>query len=299
MHLQFLGMGVALMKRNLGIVGHGRIGSALGQVFTDNGWHIDYFDPDPNKRTVESLKELAQKSKFIIIAAPSYANRSIAADLLPYVRGKLIATVAKGVEPGFITMHEVLDEVGENQFEHAILYGPMLAAEIAEQKPGTIMVATNNPAWSADFNGSSQIKFIYNDDPYSVALCGVLKNIYAIALGLNDGLELGNNSKGALTVRIIDEFERLLNELGGDSSLVLSVVGIGDLLATGWSDKSFNYTMGKNFASDAVHSEAKGEGALALKEIKAKINLHDYPIIETLYKIMYKHARPTALNKIM
>jgi glycerol-3-phosphate dehydrogenase (NAD(P)+) len=280
------------MSRNLGIVGFGRIGSALGQLFTDNGWRVEYFDPDPAKRTVESLKELAQKSEFIIIAAPSYANRSIASDLLPYVNGKLVATVAKGVEPGFKTMHEVLEEVSEDRFEHAILHGPMLATEIAAEKPGTIMIASKDQHWSANFANNSQIKLIYNDDPYSVALCGVLKNIYAIALGLNDGLELGNNSKGALTVQIIDEFKKLLDELGGDSSLAFSVVGIGDLLATGWSDQSFNYSMGKKLASNTEHSEAKGEGAAALKEIKSKINLPDYPIVENLYKIMYKKAQP-------
>ena len=287
------------MIKTVGVIGRGNIGSALGQVFADNGWQVEYFDQDPQISTVSSLGKLARSCQFMIIAAPSRANRNIAAALLPHAKDKLIATVAKGVEPGFKTMHEVLEEVSGGQFAHAIMHGPMLAAEIAEQKPATIMLATKHSKWSAEFESSSQIKLIYHDDPYSVALCGVLKNVYAISLGLNDGLKLGNNSKGALTVRIIGELQRLLAALGGDPKLALSVVGIGDLVATGWSDNSFNYRTGKKLASVPDGSTPKGEGVTSIKELRNKITLKNYPIVECLHDILYNNAQPTILRALV
>ena len=143
------------MSRNLGVVGHGRIGSALGQLFSENAWNVEIFDAIPDKCTVVSLKQLAEESEFIIIATPSNTNRDIAYELLPHVAGKLPGTVAKGVEQVFVTMHEVLEDVSGGKFEHGILHGPMLATEITESNPATIIFASDNMKWSADFGDDS------------------------------------------------------------------------------------------------------------------------------------------------
>lgn len=279
------------MKR-LGIVGNGRIGSALGNVFIANGWTINYFDTRQEVSTVKSLAELAETSDVIIIGAPSWTNRKIAQELKPHATDKLIVTVAKGVEPGFITMEEVLHEIADGHFDHGVIYGPMLASEIAEQKPAAIVLATTAHRWADKFSGTSQLRIVYNDDPHSIALCGVLKNIFAITLGINDGLQLGHNSKGALTVNIICEFQRLLADLGGDPEQALSLAGLGDLLATGWSDLSFNHRMGKMLVVDPKSTEPKGEGVGALKEIQARINLEHYPLLEATYRIVFESADP-------
>ena len=118
-------------------------------------------------------------------------------------------------------------------------------------------------------------------------------------MGLNDGLNLGSNSKGTLTVNIIREFSRLLVELGGDMSLTLSEAGIGVLLATGYSEQSFNNKTGKKLASNPDRNELKGEGVAALKEINAKVNLGYYPVVQTIYNISFKNAKPTDLINII
>jgi glycerol-3-phosphate dehydrogenase (NAD(P)+) len=280
------------LAKRLGIVGNGRIGGALGDVFATNGWSLNYFDTRADASTVKTLAVLGETSDVIIIAAPSWTNRKIAEELKPHIKDKLIVTVAKGVEPGFITMEEVFKDVAGGHFDHGVLHGPMLAAEIADQKPAAILIATASHRWADSFKGSSQLKIVYSDDPYCIALCGVLKNIFAISLGINDGLHLGHNSKGALCVSIMGEFQRLLADLGGDPEQALSLAGLGDLLATGWSDLSFNHRIGKMIAADPASAEPKGEGVTALKEIKAKVDLKNYPVLESTYAIVFESASP-------
>lgn len=284
------------MAKHLGIVGNGRIGAALGEALATDGWTVNYFDTRQEVSSVKSLAELASSSDVIIIAAPSWTNRAIAQELKPHAKGKLIVTVAKGVEPGFLTMEDVLSQVSQGQFDHGVLYGPMLASEIIVKKPATILLATASKKWAGNFTNTSHLKIIYNDDPVSIALCGVLKNIFAISLGVSDGLKLGYNAKGALAVSIMNEFQRLLADLGGDPEQALSLAGLGDLLATGWSDLSFNHRMGKMIAVNPKSQEPKGEGAVALKEIKSKVDLKDYPVLGATYAIVFESANPLSIT---
>ncbi|MEK7059581.1 MAG: NAD(P)-dependent oxidoreductase [Patescibacteria group bacterium] len=287
------------MSNKLGVVGNGNIGSALGQVFADCGWRVEYFDAITSKRTVDSLSELADKSDVIIIAAPSWVNREVAEGLKPSAKGKLVLTVAKGVEAGFVTMDKVLEQVADGKFDHGVVYGPMLAAEIAKGKPAALLVATKGKQWTTGLSANSQLTIHYCEDPYSVALCGALKNIYAVALGINDGLELGHNSKGALAVAIIEEFGRLLQDLGGDPKQALGLAGIGDILATGWSDSSFNHRIGRLIVKDPAGSVPRGEGISSLSEVSSKLKLADYPVIQTLYSIVFEGTQPQALRKLV
>ena len=283
------------MAKRLGIVGNGRIGAALGGALGKGNWGVKYFDARKELSSVTSLAELGEASDVIIIAAPSWTNREIALELKPHAKGKLIVTVAKGVEPGFLTMEDMLAHVSGGSFDHGVLYGPMLASEIANEKPASLLLATSSSKWANTFSDNSKLKIIYSDDPKSIALCGVLKNIFAISLGINDGLGLGHNSKGALAVGIIDEFQRLLSKLGGDPKQANSLAGLGDLLATGWSDLSFNHRMGKLLAKDPENHPPKGEGVASLREIKAKVDLTDYPVLGATYAIVFESAKPSTI----
>jgi len=283
------------LAKRLGIVGNGKIGSALGGALAKGDWRVKYFDARQAVSSVKSLAQLGEASDVIIIAAPSWTNRDIATELKPHAKDKLILTVAKGVEPGFLTMEDMLKEVSGGHFDHGVLYGPMLAGEISNNKPTTILLATTASKWANSFAGNSSLRIIYNDDPHSIALCGVLKNIFAISLGINDGLELGHNSKGALAVVIIEEFQRLLSDMGGDPKQANSLAGLGDLLATGWSDLSFNHRMGKLLAKHPEGHALKGEGVAALKEIRSKVNFTNYPVLGATYAIVFESAKPISI----
>ena len=284
-------------NKQLGIVGHGHIGTALGNVMAKHGWQVNYYYVLPELSSTDSLAELAQNSQVVIIAAPSRANRSIAKQLAPQLNGKLLVSVAKGVEEGFVTVDQILTQVSQGHFDTGLLYGPMLASEISNKQPASIMLATNSNKWTHTFDDIEQIKIFHTPDVHSVAVCGVLKNIFAIAFGINDGLGLGINSKAALAVEIIDEFQRLLSELGGDPRAALSLVGMGDLLATGWGKTSFNYNMGRSLAEKPGQVEPKGEGVLALKELPAKVELKNYKVLSRLFDIVFANGKLGPLSR--
>src|SRR5207302_3440473 len=79
----------------------------------------------------------------------------------------------------------------------------------------------------------------------SIELGGALKNVFALAAGMSDGLGLGDNSKAALVTRSLAELARLGVAMGGNANAFFGLSGAGDLILTCYSERSRNHTVGK------------------------------------------------------
>jgi glycerol-3-phosphate dehydrogenase len=109
---------------------------------------------------------------------------------------------------------------------------------------------------------------------------------------MNDGLHLGDNAKGKLAVRTLNEMKQVLHDLDADAAMADSLAGIGDLLTTGLGDSSFNYRVGKTIAEGIASTRVKSEGLVALEEL-SKTNVLDikkYPILHLLNQTVYHYA---------
>jgi glycerol-3-phosphate dehydrogenase len=95
----------------------------------------------------------------------------------------------------------------------------------------------------------------------------------------------------------MSEFQRLLAVLGGDPDQALSLAGLGDLLATGWSDLSFNHRIGKMIVKDPKNTEPKGEGVMSLKYIADKVDITQYPILQATHRILFDGADPKIISQ--
>src|SRR5207237_7060071 len=93
--------------------------------------------------------------------------------------------------------------------------------------------------------GSSRFRIYTTQDVVSVELGGALKNIFALAAGISDGLGLVDNSKAALITRSLAELVRLGVAMGGDANAFYGLSGAGDLIVTCYSEHSRNHTVGK------------------------------------------------------
>lgn len=288
--------------KKIGIVGGGAIGTALGAVFKLGGANVEYWDVEADRSTVKSLSELAQ-AELILLCIPSWANQETAADLAKITgknSGKLVISVAKGVAPGFNFIPDILEQAADGAYDTGIMYGPMLAQEIASGKYGSAVIATTNSAWHNRLHlGDSKFYVEYSRDTNGVALCGVLKNIYAIGFGVLEGLNLGENAKGRMTVIVLEEMNRLFRHFNQDTKLIYGLAGLGDLLATGLSDLSFNHRIGKALAEGLLDDKVKGEGANSLSELTKVMDIKQFKIVNQLNQILQKEVAAESLGALL
>lgn len=136
-----------------------------------------------------------------------------------------------------------------------VLSGPMLARELAGGKRGfAVLAAKNKKDFSrvADIFKETKLELMYSSDLRGVSLCGVLKNIYAVGLGIIDGLEAGSNSKGEYAALAICEMAEIIKILGGKKETALGTAGAGDLIATAFSPLSRNRKTGEELGKTNV-----------------------------------------------
>lgn len=257
---------------HVGIVGAGSWGTALALILHDNGLRVTLWGHDPahiaqvaRDRTngaylpgielpealgfTADLEALAP-CDLILIVTPSKALREVASRLSTVtVRADaVLLSCTKGVERGSgRRMSEVLAESFPRHVV-AVLSGPSHAEEVARHLPTAIVLGC------ADSSAAQRLQQAFftpsfraytNDDVAGIELGGALKNIFALAAGVSDGLGLGDNAKAALVTRALAELVRLGTALGGRPETFHGLSGIGDLMVTCFSRHSRNRSVGE------------------------------------------------------
>ena len=177
--------------------------------------------------------------------------------------GAVVVSLMKGVELGTTRrMSEVIIEVtGVDAGQVAVLSGPNLAREIALCEPAASVVACVDRAVAervSDLCATSYFRPYTNVDVVGTELGGAVKNVIAIAVGMADGMGLGDNAKASIITRGLAETARLGAALGADPLTFLGLAGIGDLVATCMSPLSRNRTFGEGLGRGLTVEEVVG-----------------------------------------
>jgi glycerol-3-phosphate dehydrogenase (NAD(P)+) len=249
----------------------------------------------------------------IVLATPSTALRNIAAQLAK-VTGRneaVLLSCTKGIEHGSgMRMTEILRETfPENKI--AVLSGPNLAIEVARGLPTATVIACEDTDCATNLQnalGSPRFRVYTSRDMVSVELGGAMKNVFAIAAGISDGLRLGDNAKAALVVRSLAELVRFGVAMGGSANAFYGLSGAGDLMLTCYSESSRNHNVGKRLgqgealAEIAASMEMIAEGIPTSRsawECARRLNLTT-PITDQVYSILYKQKKPSiALEELL
>lgn len=289
------------------IIGYGEIGQAAYKLLKANKELVVEVWDKKGGQGQKSLAETVSLSEVVFICVPSWCVREVLADIKKYLaKNALVVCLAKGIEPADAetmageekkerTMDAVLqDELSPNQ-PFCILSGPMLAEELSAGKKGFAVAVSKNKKdflrLAEIFSGSNLI-LEYSNDLRGVALCGVLKNIYALGFGIADGLELGSNAKGKLSVLAIREMKKIVKLLGGKDKTVFGVAGIGDFVATAFSRYSRNREAGEELAKTGVCClESEGYKSI-VSIIKLIGNADDLPFLNALKLIILDGRAP-------
>jgi len=247
-----------------------------------------------------SIKETVENADVIVLGIPSQNMRKVLEEAKQYIRPWVpIINLAKGLEISTkMRMTEVIEEIMPGH-PTGVLTGPNLAKEIHFGKAAAAVIAMvdNTIAKKLQSVFSSGLFRVYtNNDVIGCELGGALKNIYAIATGMGDGANAGDNTRSAIITRGLAEITRLGVAMGGKKSTFSGLAGMGDLVATCSSTKSRNhhvgFNLGKGKSLEQIINEMNevAEGVKTSKVVRqlAKEYNVDMPISEEIYKVLYE-----------
>ena len=219
----------------------------------------------------------------VIIATPS----SSFSDVLDVIKDDIglipLAWVTKGLDPeSGSLLHETFNQKITSHFP-CVISGPTFAAEIVEQKPAAIVVASEDKKTREFWSNIIQTKTLRaytNSDIIGVQVGGSVKNVLAIASGIANGLGFGANTLAALITRGLAEMTRLGVALGADKLTSQGLSGLGDQILTCSDDLSRNRRFGKELSKN-ISSD------IALKNINATVE--GFKALELVLKLAEKY----------
>ena len=248
----------------------------------------------------------------LVFVVPSPYLKNHLRKLKTRLKDKFIVTAIKGIVPDDNLVcseyfHEVFDVPYSNL---ACLGGPSHAEEVALERLSylTVGCADREKAQAfADVLTSQYIKTKTSTDVIGIEFSSVLKNVYAIAAGICNGLKFGDNFQAVLMANAVQEMARFLKVINPMERNIADSVYMGDLLVTGYSNFSRNRTfgtmIGKGYSvkSAQIEMEMIAEGYFGTKCMK-EINRHchvNMPILDAVYNILYERISPQIEIKLL
>lgn len=311
------------------------MGTAIAQIAAKAGCDARLWDYNPG--TIEGIKQKGENIGFlpgiklllnikpeanmskavsgadvIIIAAASPYVRKATSALSKVIKGNpVIGHVVKGLEERtFLTMHEVIQSELPSKHRRKVvtITGPSIAKEFASGVP-TAVVASSSDKRAREFIRkaltSDTFKVGTSADFKGAGIVSALKNVYAIAHGMCDGLKYSMNAKAFLLAMSAHEMETITVVYGGKRETVYGINGLGDLVVTCLGDGR-NRSLGERICKEntckfifADKSPQTFEGVVAAKSLyqfikKKKIKA---PIVKMVYDVLYKGSEPCGTIK--
>ena len=321
----------------ISVIGSGGWGIALTILFHKNGHELTVRSSDKKEAeelkitrenkaklanillpedivVTDDLKEAVTDKDILVLAVPSKAVRSVSKSLKDIVKEKqIIVNVAKGLEEDTLaTMTDIIEEElkGKNP-QVAVLSGPSHAEEVGKGIPTTCVVSAHNKELTLYLQNifmNPAFRVYTSPDMLGVEVGGALKNVIALAAGIADGLNYGDNTKAALITRGIKEIASLGVAMGGEQSTFYGLTGLGDLIVTCASMHSRNRRAGILLGQGKTLDEAIKEVNMVVEGVYSaksalmaarKYNV-EIPIIEQVNAVLFENKNAAeAVNELM
>jgi glycerol-3-phosphate dehydrogenase (NAD(P)+) len=254
-----------------------------------------------------NIKKAVRGANSVVLATPAQFLRSVLTRVAVELREiPAIVNVAKGIEIGTLhRMSELTAEVVSLPPDRIVtLSGPSHAEEVVLRMPTTVVAASSSEAIATEVQrlfSIDRFRVYVSTDLIGVEIGGSLKNIIAIAAGIVDGLEMGDNTKGALLTRGLAEMTRLGVAMGAEPETFAGLSGVGDLVATCFSRYSRNRMVGERIGRgerlDDILAGMKmvAEGVETTRSGYELARLHsvEMPITNEVYRVLFEHKSPS------
>jgi glycerol-3-phosphate dehydrogenase (NAD(P)+) len=318
------------MGMNIGVVGAGSWGTSLANVLAKKGYIVQLWAYEAE--LVEYMQKHRENNQYlpgislqqnlsftsvlkevvvhevVVLVPPSQLMRSVLKQAAPFFNpDATIISASKGIENTSLElMSEVISEALEGhhtQGKTAFISGPTFAREIAQEIPSAAVVAAEREdvaTMARDLFSTDYFRIYSNDDVVGTEIGGALKNIIALAAGVCDGLQYGNNTRAALITRGLAEMKRVGLALGARAETFAGLAGRGDLVLTCTGELSRNRTVGvalgegKKLVDILAHMHMVAEGVETTRSayyLAKKLEI-DVPIINQMYAVLYEEKNP-------
>ncbi len=299
-------------KYIVAVLGAGNMGTAVAQVLADNGHEVRIWnwegDHAPlrqiekykeNKKYLPGVKlskniipcydivEALHESSVVFFVVPSTVMEFTISFAARSIKHKaVIVDVSKGVEPDSLCLipHLIVKHVRPALKRNIVtISGPAVAKQMVLKQYTAMNAASKNRRVIKRVQAvmeNKYIRLIPTSDVIGVEVGGSFKNVYTIAIGMCDGLGYGLNTKAALLTYALQEIANLIKAMGGRKHTAYELAGLGDLIATAFSEESRNRKFG----------ECLGKGltrTAACKRIKQTVE--GIAATECLYRLMKKY----------
>jgi len=314
------------MEPRIGIIGGGSWATALTKLITDNGYQLNWWMRDPKRETFikkhkhnpdylrsavleisnihfyTDINAAIDQSHIVIFAVPSAFLAEVCAQIKPasFQNFKVISAI-KGMEP---ESNLILSEYFEKSFKvspdnYATISGPCHAEEVAQELTAVLTIGSVSEELGekvAAILKRPNIFTISSTDVKGIEYAAVLKNIYALANGIANGINEGDNFKSVLVSNAAREMKEFLTAIAPAERDTNHSVYLGDLLVTAYSPHSRNRTfgtmIGNGYSTKSAQLELNmiAEGYYAAKSIyklssEKGLNM---PIAHSVYRILYE-----------
>lgn len=314
---------------NILILGAGAYGLALANILIDKNKVTVYsvIEKEINslKQTYKNEKlfpniELSKKINFtndidtavkninlIIIAIPT----NYIEDTIKLLKNKInnninICIASKGINDDTNKFaYDIVENILKTK-NISILSGPSFAIDTIKKETIILTLAGNNLNEVKDIFPSDYIKIETTNDIIGVELSGTLKNIFAIACGILEGINASESTKASFLTNVINETKNLIVEFGGNQDTIFCSSGIGDIILTCSSKKSRNFTLGyligqntdKNKIDEYLNkTTVEGlDALLSIKKLLVEQNINN-ELINLIHDIVNNHTEPSSLLK--
>ncbi len=228
----------------------GQFGSALAQIYEKQGFRVLKI---AGRHSRLSLLPKKIKECVSIICTPTQEIPEVLVQRGDLLDGSYaVISAAKGIiQKTGQTPSQYISTRISGKTPILAISGPSFASELKKGLPTALVLAGRHKKkvdYLAETLSTPQLRLYKSLDPIGVEYCGALKNIYAIGAGCVEGLNLGLNSRMALTTRALAEMSLIGKALGGHSFTFFGLAGVGDLFLTCSSEKSRNFRFGEGLA---------------------------------------------------
>ncbi len=315
------------------VIGAGAWGTAIANLLAKNSHQV--FLVANRKETIDEINQSKTNNRFLpevklhknITAIEDFSVEIKGCDLVFIVTPSALATevfekiklirpkkcgfviCSKGFERNSLALLSDAFEKITKIKNYAVFSGPNFAIEVAQGEPSITTIASRKKKLAKeviDVLSNENFQAYYFKDPRTAEICGIMKNIIAIACGIVDGLGWGVNSKSAVVMKGISEIQAMCKKMKA-SSEINHAAGIGDIFLTCSSAKSRNNSLGvmlaqgKSYLQIAKETKKTYEGefsAEAVSRLAKKLKLQ-LDLCEEIHQILARKHSPSKIRSII
>ena len=323
--------------KKIAVLGGGSWATAIVKILTENlevvNWwmrdkqcanHIINFHHNPRYipsiqfnseklNIATDLQKIVDQSDILVVAVPSaFLAQAFDGVKIIGIENKIIISAVKGVVPEYNQIPAEYFHINFNvpYSKIGMIAGPCHAEEVAMQKLSYLTIACQTQEIASYFAEAMKCRYINtstSDDLFGTELSAILKNVYAVASGIFNGLGYGDNFQAVLISSAIREIKDFIGAIHAIHRNVDSSAYLGDLLVTAYSqfsrNRNFGSMVGKGYSvrSAQIEMNMVAEGYYAAKgifEINKKYKV-DMPIVDAVYHVLYEKISPIMEMRIL